>query len=411
MSVRDWLDERMLMGVKLGLEKCETLLSRLKNPHLDFPSIHVAGSNGKGSVCVQLSAAAYANGCKVGLFTSPHLVTVEERIRINGRPIPPKKFDKLLRRVRKVAEEKPECTPTYFEATFLVAMLAFSEAGIGRGIIETGVGGEFDATNVLTKADLCILTTISKEHSEFLGDTLAEIAAAKVGIHQPGVPLIALQHDDSLVRQVIEEEAAGDLSWSPRHRTGSAWSSHSTMVETAAAHLGWKASPGNCIWPGRSPSYGEDWIEGVVTRLSAAHNAESLANDLAEVDRPSVVLLGLSQKADLRATLEPVVAEICKDEEFPRVVFTEPTSGREPAVSVEKLSEMMESMGVGHIPKAVERDPGKAFEMAGEMARELECELLVIGSVYLIGDLLGYVVDRDGLNLWDELTVHQAAQV
>ena len=124
-----------------------------------------------------------------------------------------------------------------------------------------------------------------------------------------------------------------------------------------------------------------------------------------------MVLLGLSQKADLRATLEPVVAEICKDEEFPRVVFTEPTSGREPAVSVEQLSEMMESMGVGHIPKAVERDPGKAFEMAGEMARELECELLVIGSVYLIGDLLGYVVDRDGLNLWDELTVHQAAQV
>ena len=406
MNDRDWLDELMLMGVKLGLEKCKTLLSRLKNPHLDFPSIHVAGSNGKGSVCVQLSAAAYANGCKVGLFTSPHLVTVEERIRINGRPIPPEKFDKLLRRVRKVAEKKPECTPTYFETTFLVAMLAFSEAGIGRGIIETGLGGEFDATNVLTKADLCILTTISKEHSEFLGDTLAEIAAAKVGIHQPGVPLIALQHDDSLVRQVIEEEAVGDLSWSPRHRTGSAWSSHSTMVETAAAHLGWKVSPGNCIWPGRSPSYGEDWIEGVVTRLSAAHNAESLANDLAEVDRPSVVLLGLSQKADLSETLEPVLAEICNDDKFPQLVLTEPKSGRNPAVNVQELSATMEKTGSGSISKIMEKNPGKAFEMAGKLARELECELLVIGSVYLIGDLLEYVIDRDGLDLWNELTVH-----
>ncbi len=406
MSVRDWLDERMLMGVKLGLQKCETLLSRLKNPHLDFPSIHVAGSNGKGSVCVQLSAAAYANGCKVGLFTSPHLVTVEERIRINGRPIPPKKFDKLLRRVRKVAEEKPECTPTYFEATFLIAMLAFSEAGIGRGIIETGLGGEFDATNVLTKADLCILTTISKEHSEFLGDTLAEIAAAKVGIHQPGVPLIALQHDDPLVRRVIEGTAGDDLSWLPRPQTGSTWSSHAVMVEAAAAHLGWQTLTGNCFWPGRSAGYGKDWVDGVVTRLSAAHNAESLANDLAEVVSPSVVLLGLSQKANLRATLEPVVAAFRKEDRFIRLILTEPTSGRNPSVSVEELSAMMESMGMIHTLNNVERNPEEAFQIGGEMAREHKSELLVIGSVYLIGDLLKYVVDRNGLDLWNELTVH-----
>ena len=405
MSVRDWLDERMLMGVKLGLENCATLLSRLGNPHLDFPSIHVAGSNGKGSVCVQLSAAACANGLTTGLFTSPHLVTVEERIRIDGRPISPEKFDRLLSSVRDAAEMEPECSPTYFETTFLAAMLAFSEAGIERGIIETGLGGRLDATR-LVEADLCILTTISKEHSEFLGDSLTEIAGEKAAIHRPGVPLIALQQDDSLIRQVIEEEAAGDLSWSPRHRVGSAWSSHSTMIEIVAAHLGWKAPSGNCIWPGRSPSYGEDWIEGVVTRLSAAHNAESLANDLAEVDRPSVVLLGLSQKADLSETLEPVLAEICNDDKFPQLVLTEPKSGRNPAVNVQELSATIEKTGSGSISKTMEKNPGKAFEMAGKLARELECELLVIGSVYLIGDLLEYVIDRDGLDLWNELTVH-----
>ena len=405
MSVRDWFDERMSMGVKLGLENCTTLLSRLGDPHLDFPSIHVAGSNGKGSVCVQLSAAACASGLTTGLFTSPHLVTVEERIRIDGRPISPETFDRLLGSVRTAAETEPECSPTYFETTFLAAMLAFSEAGVQRGIIETGMGGRLDATR-LVEADLCILTTISKEHSEFLGETLAEIAAEKAAIHRPGVSLIALQHDDSQVRRVIERTAGDDLSWLPSSHTGSTWLSHTPIVEVAAAHLGWGVSTGDCVWPGRSAGYGEDWINGVMTRLSAAHNAESLANDFAEVQRPSVVLMGMSQKSDLRATLEPVLDEICKDDKFPRVILTEPASGRNPAVSVEELSTMMESMGAGQISEAVERDPGKAFEMAGAMAREFECELLVIGSVYLIGDLLGYVVDRDGLDLWDELTVH-----
>ena len=405
MSIRNWLDEQMLMGVKLGLENCAILLSRLENPHLDFPSIHVAGSNGKGSVCAQLSATACANGLTTGLFTSPHLVTVEERIRIDGRPISPETFDRLLGFIRDAAEMEPECSPTYFETTFLVAMLAFSEAGVQRGIIETGLGGRLDATR-LVEADLCILTTISKEHSEFLGETLAEIAAEKAAIHRSGVPLIALQHDDSQVRGVIERTAGDDLSWLPISHNGSTWSSHTPMVKIAAAHLGWKSSTADCVWPGRSPDYGKGWIDGVVTRLSAAHNAESLANDLAEVLSPSVILFGMSQKADLRTTLRPVVAEICKDDKFPRVVFTEPKSGRNPAVSVEELSAMMESMEAGHILKALERNPEEAFEMAGRMARELECELLVIGSVYLIGDLLGYVVDRDGLDLWNELTVH-----
>ena len=222
MSVRDWLDERMSMGVKLGLENCTTLLSRLGDPHLDFPSIHVAGSNGKGSVCVQLSAAACASGLTTGLFTSPHLVTVEERIRIDGRPISPEVFDRLLGSVREAAETEPECSPTYFETTFLAAMLAFSEAGVQRGIIETGMGGRLDATR-LVEADLCILTTISKEHSEFLGETLAEIAAEKAAIHRPGVSLIALQHDDSQVRRVIERIAGDDLSWLPSSHPGSTW--------------------------------------------------------------------------------------------------------------------------------------------------------------------------------------------
>ena len=141
----------------------------------------------------------------------------------------------------------------------------------------------------------------------------------------------------------------------------------------------------------------------MTTRLSAAHNAESLESDLNEIEVPTVVLFGMSKKADLRKSLDPLVAEISMDHFFPKVVFTEPISGRNPAVTVEELSEIMEDYGIGY---EVEKDPLKAFEIAGSIARELDANLLVIGSVYLVGDLLKYVVERDELNLWEVLTAH-----
>ena len=103
MSIRKWLEETKNSGIKLGFTNCEVLLERLGNPHLDFPSIHVAGTNGKGSLCVQISALVRANNLKVGLFTSPHLITIEERIRINGIPISPQDFDIFLNKVRAVS--------------------------------------------------------------------------------------------------------------------------------------------------------------------------------------------------------------------------------------------------------------------------------------------------------------------
>ena len=413
MSNRDWLEGLLLEGMKFRLGNPKRILKRLgKKPHkkFKFKSIHVAGSNGKGSLCVQLSAAATASGLKTGLFTSPHLVRVEERVRINGRPIEPDDFDRLLGAVRKAASAE-ERIPTYFEATFLVAMLAFREAKVDRAIFETGMGGKLDATR-LVDADLCILTTVSLEHTEYLGDTLAEIATEKVAIHRSGTPFIALEPEDAEVRRVIEEKCGEDLlPWWRNERNSSTWMDYGLIVDRISRKKGWSETSGECYWPGRSPGYGEGWIDGVLTQLSAAHNAESLERDFSEAFPDSVVLLGMSKKADLRATMEPVVSELRSTNSFPKVVFTEPQTGRSPAVPVEQLCEMMEKMGVGHIPTAVEKDPRKAFEMAGQMAREGGHQLLVIGSVYLIGDLLKYVVDRDGLNLWDELTVHQAAQV
>ena len=408
MSNRDWLEGLLLEGMKFRLGNPKRILKRLgKKPHkkFKFKSIHVAGSNGKGSLCVQLSAAATASGLKTGLFTSPHLVRVEERVRINGRPIEPDDFDRLLGAVRKAASAE-ERIPTYFEATFLVAMLAFREAKVDRAIFETGMGGKLDATR-LVDADLCILTTVSLEHTEYLGDTLAEIATEKVAIHRSGTPFIALEPEDAEVRRVIEEKCGEDLlPWWRNERNSSTWMDYGLIVDRISRKKGWSETSGECYWPGRSPGYGEGWINGVLTQLSAAHNAESLERDFSEAFPDSVVLLGMSKKADLRATMEPVVSELRSTNSFPKVVFTAPQTGRSPAVPVEQLCEMMEKMGVGHIPTAVKKAPRKAFEMAGQMAREEGHQLLLIGSVYLIGDLLKYVVERDGLNLWDELTVH-----
>ena len=406
MSERDWLDERLSMGVKLGLDNCREMLSRMGDPHLEFPSIHVAGTNGKGSLCVKLSAASSSSGNITGLFTSPHLVTVEERIRIDGRPVSPVLFDDLLKMVRQASEESPAISPTYFETTFLVAMLAFSISGVDRAIIETGMGGRLDATR-LVDADLCMLTTISMDHSEFLGSTLEEIATEKAAIHRPGIKMIALQQTDPGVIGAIEEIGGEDLLWWPYIQTSSnKWESYDPLVEAVSEFLGWKPRDTECVWPGRSPNFGEDWVEGVTTRLSAAHNAESLESDLNEIEVPTVVLFGMSKKADLRKSLDPFMAEISMDHIFPKVVFTEPISGRNPAVTVEELSEIMEDYGIGYVPSKVEKDPLKAFEIAGSMARELDADLLVIGSVYLVGDLLKYVVERDELNLWEVLTAH-----
>ena len=166
--------------MNLGLQRIELLLQKVDNPQLDFPSIHVAGTNGKGTLCAFLSSAAVNSGLKVGLFTTPHLVVIEERVRIDGEVIDSRTFDEHLSAVRaaavEVGKELGKNQPS--TNTFAIAMLAFSDAGIDRAIIETGLGGEGDAT-CLVDADLCVITTIGLDHTEILGDTREQIARAK----------------------------------------------------------------------------------------------------------------------------------------------------------------------------------------------------------------------------------------
>ena len=191
---RDYLGRLQHFGIKLGLENISTLCAALGNPQTSFLSIHVAGTNGKGSVSAMLDRILRENGLKTGLYTSPHLVRVEERIRVHGTCIGPKRFRELLTRLKTVidrlmSEGRLLYHPTYFEVLTALAFLEFAERRVDVAILEVGMGGRFDATNVVRPL-VSVITTIAKDHEKHLGSTLREIAFEKAGIIKPGVPVV-----------------------------------------------------------------------------------------------------------------------------------------------------------------------------------------------------------------------------
>lgn len=171
---------------KPGLQTTLALDAHLGHPHTAYPTLHVAGTNGKGSVCHTLAAVLQSAGYNVGLFTSPHLVDFRERIRINGRPVPQ---DYVVRFVETHRPFFEPLHPSFFELTTALAFRYFADAGVDVAVVEVGLGGRLDCTNILTPL-LSVVTNISLDHTDLLGDTLAAIAAEKAGIFKPGVPAV-----------------------------------------------------------------------------------------------------------------------------------------------------------------------------------------------------------------------------
>ncbi|MFC2165129.1 bifunctional folylpolyglutamate synthase/dihydrofolate synthase [Acidobacteriota bacterium] len=189
-----YLDRVQNLGIKFGLDNVRTILSSFGDPHLSYPSLLVAGSNGKGSVCAMLSHALSAHGFRIGLYTSPHLVHVRERIRSQHTPISEKSFTHHLNCLRTRIEELIEAKellspPTYFEMLSCLAFIYFAEDEVDMAVLEVGMGGRFDATNVAQPL-VTTITTISEEHQKFLGDTPAQIASEKAGIIKTGIPVV-----------------------------------------------------------------------------------------------------------------------------------------------------------------------------------------------------------------------------
>ncbi len=189
-----YLEKVQNLGIKFGLDNVRTILSSFNNPHQKYPSVLVAGTNGKGSVCAMLTQILTCHGFRAGLFTSPHLVKPEERIRIGDRLISSGDFCRILTELKTrieelIASKKLLSPPTYFEFLTCMAFLYFLEQKAELAVLEVGMGGRFDATNVVEPC-VSVITTISGEHQKFLGDNLSEIAYEKAGIVKPGVPVV-----------------------------------------------------------------------------------------------------------------------------------------------------------------------------------------------------------------------------
>lgn len=183
-----------VLTAKLGLERITNLLHGLGDPHRSCRWIHVAGTNGKGSTCAMIEAGLRSAGLRTGLYTSPHLMEPTERIQIEGRPVSPEQFAAAFDRVhetaeRMVAANELDMHPTYFETVTAMAFVLFAEAKLDRVVLEVGLGGRLDATNVVVP-ELCAITPIDYDHQIFLGDTIEQIAAEKAGILKPGVPAV-----------------------------------------------------------------------------------------------------------------------------------------------------------------------------------------------------------------------------
>jgi dihydrofolate synthase/folylpolyglutamate synthase len=179
-------------GVHLGLERIKQLLANLGNPQHRVPIVHVAGTNGKGSVCAYLSSVLTEAGYRVGRYTSPHLVDWTERICLNEQPIAADTLQQLLLQVQQAIRPDEE-TPTQFEVITAAAWLYFAQAGVDVAVVEVGLGGRLDATNVCDRPLITIITSISREHWQQLGPTLADIAREKAGILKPGCPAVVGQ--------------------------------------------------------------------------------------------------------------------------------------------------------------------------------------------------------------------------
>ncbi len=205
----DFIESNGKFGIRLGLESIGLLLAELGNPHQHLKCIHVAGTNGKGSVSTMLSAILTAAGYTTGLYTSPALETFNERIRLNGTPIPDDKLSDLTARVKTACDaltKRGEPHPTGFEIETAMAFLYFYESAADICVIEVGMGGRLDATNIIPAPEACVIMSISLDHTDYLGTTLAEIAGEKAAIIKEGCAAV-LYPNPKEAHQVILSEA------------------------------------------------------------------------------------------------------------------------------------------------------------------------------------------------------------
>ncbi len=305
-----WLDSTLALGVKLGLANTRLLLEGLGDPQDSLAIFHVAGTNGKGSVCAMLDALLRVGGHRTGLYTSPHLVDFRERIRVDGKKISPEAVAAGLTKIRAISADWDR-QPTYFEITTVLAIAHFAEEGCATAILETGMGGRLDATNAISPI-VSVITPIAMDHRQWLGNTIAEIAEEKAGIIKPGVPVVSASQVAE-AREVLEIQASRvnaelffitePLGGVPMRLRGQHQKENAALALGALDLAGMtpdddrlREALANVQWPGRFHVVDQRIV------LDGAHNphaAETLTRNWREVfgrERPTVIFGALEDK-------------------------------------------------------------------------------------------------------------------
>ena len=424
----DYIETIPKFTVKHPPEHTRELLSRLGNPQEGIKIIHVAGTNGKGSVCAYLNAMLLAGGKKTGLFTSPHLVRINERFQINGEDVSDEQFLNAFLKVEKAAKEyeaEGEGHPSYFEKLFLMGMLIFKEAGVEYLVMETGLGGRLDATNVVEKPLACIITSISRDHTEYLGDTLEAIAGEKAGIIKAGVPVIydASQPGPASVIAAKAKEM-GSPAWpmepsfyemKTQSREGITFTFAYPGGEKAELAIPYVAKyqmmnaslafytmhilqdvhdiPKNVLAEGLSkikwPCRMEMAAPGVI--IDGAHNEDGIAQFVSTAGyfaKENEITILFTAVADKH--YHEMIGEICEGIHPSHVVATQIDGSR--VVPAEVLAEDFRKAGCTDV--CAEPEIGAAYEKA--LGKKGSGMLFCVGSLYLAGELKAYLAKRNG---------------
>lgn len=418
----DWLDALVLHGVKAGLGHTRAVARHLGDPQGAFPSILIAGTNGKGSTAAFLDAILRAASLKTGLYTSPHLVDVRERVRVGGDPVEQRIFSQALSAVREAADEaqqagEAEGDPTFFEAITLAAFRTFSKADVDLAAVEVGLGGRLDCTNIV-EPKLSVVTSIGLDHQEYLGATLGSIAREKAGIFRPAVPALcghlppeaeavvraeaerlgapllfmsecSLEHDPSAGKWRLSCPE-GRLALPRPSLLGAHQFANAALAVRAALLLragGFQISEdaighgiASARWPGRL----EKVLESPQTWLDGAHNADGCQ------------------------ALEAFVQSL----PHPRALVFTCMKDKDPGPMLEALRPAFDALWVTALPMArcaspatlaakcpsegthLEPDPMAAVTAARAFAGESGA-VVCAGSLYLVGHLLSHLQKRD----------------
>jgi dihydrofolate synthase/folylpolyglutamate synthase len=361
-----YIDSLELFGMAFGLERMHDLLGRLDNPERSFDAIHVVGTNGKGSTVLFAEALLEAEGVRTGAYLSPHITSFRERIRVGGAEVGPAAYEEAVLRVRDAAGTRV----TQFEALTAAAFCAFAAAGVEWGVVEAGLGGRLDATNVLPRSRVQVLTNVSLEHTQLLGSTREAIAAEKLAVVPDGGLLVVGEPKwAALAPQAAKVEAV---------RAEGTYQDQNRAVARAAVELalGRRVDPAAMLGlriPGRMEVRGHDPLEV----WDGAHNVAEMARFVAELPtlveghEPRVAVFSTLGEKDVAGMVE-LLSGVCDV-----VVATQSTNPR-----VLPAAELAAITGGEFEP-----DPGRARARAIELSGRGGA-VIVCGSLYLLHDLI-----------------------